>query len=1497
MRKHFLFTVIALLAATVAYAYDFTAVCSSGQTLAYRIVDAGARTCEVTTPDEFPKGEVTIDATVVNPDDSQTYTVIGIGTYAFYRASEVTGVTFPTAATFTYIGKAVYYEHCFRVSGLKGKLVIPDNVTQIGGTAFYDTDITEVQIGSGVTQIGPSAFYDCEYLTHVELPNAVTYIGSTSFASCSKLAYFQFGTGITNVVGDALYYNYKLDTIVVKATTPPAVSMDMQNTLTSSALLYVPSASVSAYKAHARWGQFKYIYAEGTPVTRYTLALNNATSGGVNDNCRVKFNGSYLSNGQSIKLVADEECHVVLQPQRFWVAETITLNGVDIKSKFVNNEAVITLTEDATLKVTWYQPEKPYDFAESVPSGQLLYFTITDAVNHKAKVVNQSGVRGNTGLGYVERQSDGTWVQSDNCPKGDLILPATIKHEGVTYAIEEIDTLAFSEADLTSVTFSEGLKAIRHSAFYYNSNLGGSVFIPQSCTIAEGWIFRDTKITEISTGGVETLTEYMTLYSRVKHIKSTSATKYIQSYFQSSSSYLETIEIGENVERVSNYAIYSCTYVKKVICYATTPPAIKSRADQVSEDTYWGYFPVAGMTLYVPKGTKAAYEAANCWKLFGTIEEMKDTYTISAEVSGTGLGNVSGAGRYEEGTDTILTAVPAPHYKFVKWSDGNTDNPRRITVTGNKTYTAEFAPKYTVKGDILEQTDKGVTIRYEVISIAPNEVKLIDNGSYYRGIKGDWTIPANVTDYWGETFSLTRLGQYCLYSTYYIDTLRIPEGVRVVESAALYNSTCFRKWCFPSTIDSIYGTNVTYCNNLKDIEFAGVDNLRYIDFAAISSGETRPPLYYDTPDNSFCIKNGVALFFRGTAPKVLDVPEGVKVISKRVMGYYGISSVQTLRLPSTLKTICDAAFDLLPSSCETVYLKSENPPAATKGILSNEASKKVVVACDANLSAYRAHPYWSTLDTIVAGSQYVLTVERVNNYGSYVVTEPVCGTMHIVAHPDTYYVVDKWSTGETTDSIDIVLTGDTTVTVSFKLESYTVRFLDWDSTEVYPAVSVQRGSNIGSVPVLPNNKTGYTSQSWKRSDGVSDMLGAIWKNVDYVAYYTPNTYTITFKNWNGAVLQSYSRKYDETVYYNAGTPTRLENDTFTYAFKAWDPECTPGVTTVTGDMTFTATYAATYKKYTITFYNHDGSVLHVDTLHYGDVITYDGVTPTKEPTEKYVYVFTGWDNGLVDGQTKVSKSTGYTAQFEQQIRKYKITFVNDDGVTELWSGEFEYESMPVYGGETPVKAADETYEYTFLQWSPELVKVTSDATYKAEYSKTYIDYTVIFSNYDGSELEKQENKHYGDVITYTDTPQREADVQYIYTFAAWDPAFESGVTTVTGNMTFTATYSTELQKYTVTFLKAEGGETLAEVAVEYGSDATAVAPDVTEIAPDGQCFDRWSLDITNVQGDMTVWPLWKEITGLDDIDAEVTAAKFIHDGHFYILRDGKIYNAMGALIK
>lgn len=74
-------------------------------------------------------------------------------------------------------------------------------------------------------------------------------------------------------------------------------------------------------------------------------------------------------------------------------------------------------------------------------------------------------------------------------------------------------------------------------------------------------------------------------------------------------------------------------------------------------------------------------------------------YTITVTTSSISRGTATGGGTYDYGTNHQLTATPSDCYAFTQWSDGNTDNPRTITVTGDITYTAEFTKiNYTIKG-------------------------------------------------------------------------------------------------------------------------------------------------------------------------------------------------------------------------------------------------------------------------------------------------------------------------------------------------------------------------------------------------------------------------------------------------------------------------------------------------------------------------------------------------------------------------------------------------------------------------------------------------------------------------------------------------------------------------------------------------------------------------------------------------------------------------------
>ena len=107
-------------------------------------------------------------------------------------------------------------------------------------------------------------------------------------------------------------------------------------------------------------------------------------------------------------------------------------------------------------------------------------------------------------------------------------------------------------------------------------------------------------------------------------------------------------------------------------------------------------------------------------KFFVNYAEIDITYepiTYNVTVNTNEGGTVTGGGSYTNGSTATLTATPNAGYRFVKWNDDVTTNPRTVTVTGNVTYTAYFEkipPKFTSAEMIY--LDKQISVSNKVIA-------------------------------------------------------------------------------------------------------------------------------------------------------------------------------------------------------------------------------------------------------------------------------------------------------------------------------------------------------------------------------------------------------------------------------------------------------------------------------------------------------------------------------------------------------------------------------------------------------------------------------------------------------------------------------------------------------------------------------------------------------------------------------------------------------------
>lgn len=76
--------------------------------------------------------------------------------------------------------------YAFCHTNISGALIIPDDVTEIKGYAFSETMIGSVAFSPKLMKIGDYAFYDCSSLTGtLTLPETLTCIGISAFYNCS----------------------------------------------------------------------------------------------------------------------------------------------------------------------------------------------------------------------------------------------------------------------------------------------------------------------------------------------------------------------------------------------------------------------------------------------------------------------------------------------------------------------------------------------------------------------------------------------------------------------------------------------------------------------------------------------------------------------------------------------------------------------------------------------------------------------------------------------------------------------------------------------------------------------------------------------------------------------------------------------------------------------------------------------------------------------------------------------------------------------------------------------------------------------------------------------------------------------------------------------------------------------------------------------------------------------------------------------------------------
>lgn len=136
-------------------------------------------------------------------------------------------------------------------------------------------------------------------------------------------------------------------------------------------------------------------------------------------------------------------------------------------------------------------------------------------------------------------------------------------------------------------------------------------------------------------------------------------------------------------------------------------------------------------------------------------------YTVTVTSANPQMGTVSGGGIYNSGATATLTATANSGYHFTQWQDGNTSNPRTVTVTGDATYTAYF------------EADAPAQYTLTVTTANPSMGSVSGGGTYNSGSTATLTAIANSGyrfDHWQDnntqnprTITVTGNATYTAY--------------------------------------------------------------------------------------------------------------------------------------------------------------------------------------------------------------------------------------------------------------------------------------------------------------------------------------------------------------------------------------------------------------------------------------------------------------------------------------------------------------------------------------------------------------------------------------------------------------------------------------------------------------------------------------------------------------------------------------------------------------